>query len=93
MAYKDLNNTGQDVTGINRIFNEVSDLNGIKNDAALSYFLHIAPPVISKMRNGKLPMGDSMILRLHEIGGMDVAHIRAELAVKKATGQCLKGEE
>ena len=83
MVYKDIQNTAQDVDGINKLVTEVSEKNGVKNDAGLSYFLHVAPPVISKMRNGKLPMGPSMMLRLHEIGGLEVAYIRKMLEVEQ----------
>lgn len=83
MVYKDIQNTEQDVHGINKLFTEVCEKNRLKNDAALSFFLHVAPPVISKMRHGKLPMGPSMMLRLHEIGGLEIAYIRKMLEVTK----------
>lgn len=83
MVYKDIQNTAQDVDGINKLFSEVCEKNSLKNDAALSFFLHVAPPVISKMRHGKLPMGPSMMLRLHELGGLEIAHIRKMLEVTK----------
>jgi len=35
----------------------------LKNDAALSRLYEVAPPVISKMRTGKLPVGDSFVIR------------------------------
>lgn len=38
----------------------------LKNDAALALTLKVAPPVISKIRNGRLPIGASMLVRLHE---------------------------
>lgn len=53
---------------------------GLKNDATLSRELGVAPPVISKMRHGRLPLGPSLILMLHETYGMVVADIRARLA-------------
>lgn len=52
---------------------------GLKNDAALAASLQLAPPVISKTRTGRLQVGASLILRLHEVFGMPVAEIR-ELA-------------
>jgi len=67
---------GQNVQGINKIFDEVIQRHNIKNDSQLSYFLLVAPPIISKHRHGHLPIGDSMILRLHERGGLPVAYIR-----------------
>lgn len=53
--------------------------NEIKNYAHLSRALGVAPPVISKHINGELPIGDNMILRLHETFGVPVAEIRAAL--------------
>lgn len=52
----------------------------LKNDAALSRLFAVAPPVISKLRHGTLPVGDSFILKSHEIGGMAVADVRRLLA-------------
>lgn len=51
----------------------------LKNDAALSRFLEVAPPVISKLRHGKLDIGASLILKAHEKTGIAVASIK-ELA-------------
>lgn len=48
----------------------------LKNDAALARFLRVAPPVISKTRRCKLPVGAGMVLKCHEIGGMPVPEIR-----------------
>lgn len=52
----------------------------LKNDAALARAFQVAPPVISKIRHGKLPFGDSMILKAHEKFNFAVADIRAWLA-------------
>lgn len=46
------------------------------NDAQLSRALGVAPPVISKLRHNRMPVGDSMILKIHELAGMPVATIR-----------------
>jgi plasmid maintenance system antidote protein VapI len=48
----------------------------IKNDAALARELDVTPPEISKLRRGKLPLGDRMILRIHEYLGVPVKEIR-----------------
>jgi len=65
---------------VNRLLDEARARNQLKNDAALSYFLRVAPPVISKLRSGMLKTGPSMILKLHEIAGMDIIYIRRVLA-------------
>ena len=52
----------------------------LKNDAALSRALEVAPPVISKLRKGVLPLGAVMILKIHELLGVPVAEVRQLLA-------------
>lgn len=48
----------------------------LKNDAALAKLLEVAPPVISKMRNDKLPIGSTMLLRMHDATGMSIKDLR-----------------
>lgn len=63
-----------------KLLDDVSFEFKIKNDAHLSRELQVAPPVVSKIRNGTLPIGANMILRLHERFGLPVKKIRAALA-------------
>lgn len=49
----------------------------LKNDAALSKKLRVSPPVISKMRHGRLRVGPTILLRAHELTGFPVSEIRA----------------
>jgi hypothetical protein len=48
----------------------------LKNDAALSRALEVAPPVISKIRHRRLPVGASLLLRMHEVSKMSVRELR-----------------
>jgi plasmid maintenance system antidote protein VapI len=48
----------------------------LKNDAALSRALEVAPPVISKIRHKKLPVGASMLIRMHEVSDMSIRELR-----------------
>ena len=48
----------------------------LKNDAALSRALEVAAPVISKIRHRRLPVGASMLIRMHEISDMSIAELR-----------------
>jgi hypothetical protein len=48
----------------------------LKNDAALSRALEVAPPVISKIRHRRLPVGASMLIRMHEVSAMSVRELR-----------------
>ena len=55
----------------------------LKNDAALSRLLEVAPPVISKIRHRRLPVGASMLIRLHEVTDMSVAQLREILGDRR----------
>lgn len=48
----------------------------IKNDAALSRILEVAPPVISKIRHLKLPIGASLFIRMHEVTELSIKDLR-----------------
>lgn len=51
-----------------KLFNHLIDnyVVGKKNDAALARFLEVAPPVISKIRHGRLPVGTELMIRVHD---------------------------
>jgi len=48
----------------------------LKNDAALSRALEVAPPVISKIRHRRLPVGASLLIRMHEVCDLSIADLR-----------------
>jgi len=48
----------------------------LKNDAALSHRLQIAPTVISKLRHRILMIGPSMMIRIHDEVGISIGEIR-----------------
>jgi hypothetical protein len=48
----------------------------LKNDAGLSRLLGIAPPVISKIRHRKLPVGASFLIRMHEVSDVSISDLR-----------------
>jgi hypothetical protein len=50
------------------------------NDAGVARALKVAPPVISKIRNHKLPVGATMILAIHEKFGKPINDIRKAMA-------------
>jgi len=49
----------------------------LKNDAALSRSLEVAPPVISKIRHHRLPVGASLLIRMHEVSNLSISDLRA----------------
>lgn len=48
----------------------------LKNDAALSRLLEVAPPVISKIRNGRLPIGASLLIRMGDVTNISTRSLR-----------------
>ena len=48
----------------------------LKNDAALSRALEVAPPVISKIRHGKLSVGASILIRMQEVSDLSIKELR-----------------
>ena len=48
----------------------------LKNDAALSRALEVRPPVISKIRHRTLPVGASLLIRMHEVTDLSIRELR-----------------
>lgn len=48
----------------------------LKNDVALSRALEVAPPVISKIRHRRLPVGASLLIRMHEVTDLSIRELR-----------------
>ena len=47
-----------------------------KNDAALCRILGIEPPLVSKIRHKRLPIGAPFLIRAHEVTGLAIAELR-----------------
>ncbi|MFC3456655.1 MULTISPECIES: hypothetical protein [Massilia] len=61
----------------NRVLDAIIAKLQLKNDAALSRALEVAPPVISKIRHNTLPIGATILLRMHEISDFSIRELRA----------------
>ncbi len=48
----------------------------LNTDAALSRALEVAPPVISKIRHRRLPVGASLLIRMHEVSDLSIRELR-----------------
>jgi hypothetical protein len=66
------------------LLNTVMARLNLKNDAALSRSLTVAPPLISKVRHRRLPVGASLLLRIHETTGMSIKELRELLGDRRA---------
>lgn len=67
----------------NKLLDTLIEKLKLKNDASLSRLLEVAPPVISKIRHGRLPVGASILIRMHEVTGMSVAELRELLGDRR----------
>ena len=61
----------------NRVLDAIIARLNLKNDAALSRALEVAPPVISKIRHHTLPIGATILLRMHEVSNLSIRELRA----------------
>ncbi|WP_296946985.1 hypothetical protein [uncultured Massilia sp.] len=68
----------------NRVLDAIITKLRLKNDAALSRVLEVAPPVISKIRHNTLPIGATILLRMHEVSDYSIRELRALMVREKA---------
>jgi hypothetical protein len=68
--------TSQDSYNPNHLLDVLIERLKLKNDAALSRALEVAPPVISKIRHRRLPVGASLLIRMHEVSSLSVRELR-----------------
>ena len=60
----------------NHLLDTIIEALSLKNDAALARELGVAPPAISKLRHGRLPVGAAMLIRMHEITRLEIRELR-----------------
>ncbi|MBI1889756.1 MAG: hypothetical protein HYS18_03850 [Burkholderiales bacterium] len=60
----------------NNLLDSLIEKLNLKNDAALSRALEVAPPVISKIRHRRLPVGASLLIRMHEVSDLSIKDLR-----------------
>lgn len=70
----------QAVYNPNYLLDELIKRLNLKNDAALARLLEVAPPVISKIRHHTLPIGATILIRMHEISDLSIRDLREMLA-------------
>jgi hypothetical protein len=56
----------------------------LKNDKALAARLDISAPVISKIRHRILPVGSTILIRMHEISDISIKELRALMGDHRA---------
>lgn len=69
--------TDQPAYDPNHLLDSLIEKLHLKNDAALSRALEVAPPVISKIRHRRLPVGASLLIRMHEVSDLSIRELRS----------------
>lgn len=60
----------------NHLLDSLREKLHLRNDAGLSRALEVEAPVISKIRHRRLPVGASMLIRMHEVSGLTIRELR-----------------
>jgi hypothetical protein len=60
----------------NRLLDSLIEKLQLKNDAALSRTLEVAPPIISKIRHKRVPVRASLLIRMHEVTNLSIRELR-----------------
>jgi hypothetical protein len=66
----------------NKVLDAIIEKLNLKNDAALSRALEVAPPVISKIRHRTLPIGATILLRMHEVSEFSIRELKGLMGVE-----------
>lgn len=70
-----------DAVVANQMLDKMIATLGMKNDAALARALEVAPPVLSKLRHGRLSFGCALVVRTHELTGWTIREIKGDLGL------------
>jgi hypothetical protein len=60
----------------NQLLDKVMHDMGLTTDAALCRVLSISPPVLSKVRHGRVSFGAPLIISVHEETGMSIKEVK-----------------
>ena len=66
----------------NKVLDAIMEKLNLKNDAALSRALEVAPPVISKIRHHTLPIGATILLRMHVVSEFSIRELKSLMGVQ-----------
>lgn len=60
----------------NHLLDDISHRLKLKNDAALARTLEVTAPMISKVRHMRIPVGASLLIRMHEVTGLPMRQLQ-----------------
>ncbi|MFC7519079.1 helix-turn-helix domain-containing protein [Herbaspirillum sp. GCM10030257] len=74
----------------NQLLDKIMHDMGLTTDAALCRVLSISPPVLSKVRHGRVPFGAALIISVHEETGISIKELKYMLEYGVATARSLQ---
>lgn len=60
----------------NRLLDALIKKMNLRNDAQLCRALGVSPPVISKIRHRRIPVGGALLILMHETSGLTITELR-----------------
>jgi plasmid maintenance system antidote protein VapI len=84
MSAVDQETTAAEVLSPSALLDYLMSKLNLKNDAALARALDVQPPVISKIRHNRLPIGATLLITMHELTGKTIAELRAVMGDRRA---------
>lgn len=69
----------------NHFLNSLLAHMGLKNDAALSRKMDVAPPVLSKIRHNRLAVTPGVLIKAHDATGLSIDQLREFLYASAET--------
>lgn len=67
----------------NNLLDALKNILHMKNDAALSRTLEIAPPLISKIRHHRLPISAALLIRMHDLTDLSVSDLQGMMGDRR----------
>lgn len=72
----------------NPLLDAVIERLNLRSDAALCRRIETLPPVISKIRHGRLPLGPALMIRMHEVSGIPIREMRRIMGDTEGLFRC-----
>lgn len=77
----------------NHFLNQLLAHMHLKNDAALSRKMDVAPPVLSKIRHNRLAVTPGVLIKAHDASGLSINQLREFLYASEQDERVAKGDD
>lgn len=74
----------------NHLFDAIKTRMRLKSDSALGVLLEVSPVVISKIRHRRLPVGATLLIRMHEETYLSIKDLRALMGDRRERFRAFK---